>query len=384
MEFYGLTLYAGLIPQISDTFFPETSNSILMGLLTFGVSFFFRPLGGLICGRIGDIKGRKAVINWSITLMGLANIIIAFLPSYQSWGMFSMAILVLCRVIQGFCVGIEYSGAFTFGLEHAPAKDRSRIGGWISGSCFFGFALGLIFTQCAEYLPPHYWRLGFLLSSIFTITAIFLRQKLGESPEFLMEKEKSIATQPVISWPLARKAFIFSCSDGMLTYTVGGFLLVYLTHYMSFDKTLILRVITGFIILISFMCVGFAKITKSIKPITLFKYALVIGSITLPPLFTWVATTHSTLALTLLLLATSALTACFVGIQPIILYQIIPVKERMTTSSVGYNSGLAITGGLLPVMFAWIIEKTGCISSPGYILSFLLLVILYSTQKQKL
>src|SRR5699024_7294494 len=92
-------------------------------LLTFAVSFIFRPLGGIVWGPMGDRLGRKRVLALTILLMAGSTFCIALLPSYATIGVAAPIILVLLRVIQGFSSGGEYGGE---SLDDAQQHEDDR------------------------------------------------------------------------------------------------------------------------------------------------------------------------------------------------------------------------------------------------------------------
>lgn len=57
-EWYDYGVYAYVANEIGDNFFPS-DHSTLASLLVFAVSFVVRPLGGIVCGSIGDRLGRQ-------------------------------------------------------------------------------------------------------------------------------------------------------------------------------------------------------------------------------------------------------------------------------------------------------------------------------------
>ena len=63
--------------------------------------------------------------------MGLATVLVGFLPTYPSIGFAAALILVLLRLIQGLALGGEYGGAATYVAEHAPDEKRGYATAWI-------------------------------------------------------------------------------------------------------------------------------------------------------------------------------------------------------------------------------------------------------------
>ena len=71
------------------------------------MSFFFRPLGAVIAGRLGDKVGRKAMLVFTLVLMGASTALIDLLPSYGQIGVWAPILLMVLRILQGFSAGGE-------------------------------------------------------------------------------------------------------------------------------------------------------------------------------------------------------------------------------------------------------------------------------------
>src|SRR6185312_12443458 len=91
LEWYDFTVYAYMAPFIAAKFFPD--DDPLTGLLavfaTFGLGFVVRPLGGILIGRLGDTRGRKAALLLTIVLMAFGTVAIGLLPSYETIGVWA-------------------------------------------------------------------------------------------------------------------------------------------------------------------------------------------------------------------------------------------------------------------------------------------------------
>jgi MHS family proline/betaine transporter-like MFS transporter len=61
LEWYDFAVYIYMAGVVAKTFFPagDDVTSMLFTFATFGVGFVMRPLGGILIGRLGDVKGRK-------------------------------------------------------------------------------------------------------------------------------------------------------------------------------------------------------------------------------------------------------------------------------------------------------------------------------------
>lgn len=126
VEWYEYGIYSYTAAIIGAQFFPEESSSValLYGFAVFAISFFFRPLGGLIFGSIGDRLGRKKILVVTILMMSSSTAIIGLIPNYVSIGFIAPLLLILMRMTQGLAAGGEYTGASVFMNESAPNSRR--------------------------------------------------------------------------------------------------------------------------------------------------------------------------------------------------------------------------------------------------------------------
>jgi MFS family permease len=123
LEWYDFVVYGFLTVIISRLFFPTDSEyaSLLLTMVTFGVGFFMRPIGGVLIGMYADRKGRKAALQLIISLMTISIAMIAFAPTYAAIGVAAPIIILLARLLQGMATGGEFASATAFLVESAPA-----------------------------------------------------------------------------------------------------------------------------------------------------------------------------------------------------------------------------------------------------------------------
>ncbi|MES2035698.1 MAG: MFS transporter, partial [Pseudomonadota bacterium] len=202
-EWYDFFVFGALASIIGKNFFAELGETagVLAALALFGAGFFFRPLGALIFGRIGDKKGRKGAFLITVILMGGATFAIGLLPTFAQAGPIAPVLLVLMRIIQGTALGGEYGGAAIYVAEHSPAHRRGTMTGWIQTSAAFGLFGALIVVLVTrtligeEAFTAWGWRIPFLVSAGLLVVSVFMRLKLSESPSFQKLKDAGEQTK---------------------------------------------------------------------------------------------------------------------------------------------------------------------------------------------
>src|SRR5579862_6821859 len=101
LEWYDFSVYAFVAITIGATFFATGSDTtkLLASFAAFGLGFVARPLGGILIGRFGDVRGRKAALVLTIFLMAIGTTMIGLIPSYASIGIAAPVLLVIARLL---------------------------------------------------------------------------------------------------------------------------------------------------------------------------------------------------------------------------------------------------------------------------------------------
>ena len=103
-------------------------------------------------------------------LMGFSTLAVGLLPTYAQVGLLAPALLVLLRLIQGFAVAGEISGASSMIVEHAPFGRRGFFASFTLQGVQAGQILAAaVFLPLAHFMPDEAfnswgWRIPFLLS----------------------------------------------------------------------------------------------------------------------------------------------------------------------------------------------------------------------------
>jgi MFS family permease len=198
LEYYDFFIYAQAAALVfPNIFFAEgdPQTAIAQSLATFGAGYVARPIGAFVLGHWGDTHGRKNVLVLCMLLMGGSTFAVALLPTYQQVGVLAAFLLVILRLIQGFAVGGEISGASAMILEHSPFGRR----GYYASFSLQGVQAGQIlaaavFLPLSAILPEDQfqswgWRIPFLLSAFVVFAGYVIRRKVDETPAFTEESE---------------------------------------------------------------------------------------------------------------------------------------------------------------------------------------------------
>ncbi|MGH8385005.1 MAG: MFS transporter [Pseudomonas sp.] len=374
LEWFDFTLYgavsATILPKL---FFPamEPTAGLLASLATFGVGLAARPLGAITCGYLGDKLGRRNLMLATVTLMGLASVLMGLLPTYAQIGIWAPILLVLLRIIQGFALGGESTGAQLMALEHASPDRRGRYSGLL-GLCSplsqilaNGVLMGLAATLSSEQFESFGWRIPFLLSFVLVVVAIFIRLKVDETPAFValkkapVKQEKSPLKSAVGShYKTILRLMFFFCSPAALFYLVVIFSLSYLTKHLGFSQS------TGFMsLMVANICAIFGALAGGyLSDRWGRKKALAFGScMTLLILFVYfpILNTLNVAAIMAIMGLFLGFTQFQSGIQPVAFAEAFPTQVRYSGSALAYTGANLVIGGPMPMIAVYLMSQSG-------------------------
>lgn len=207
IEWYDFFLYATASALIfNQQFFPTDDPYVsqMLAYLTLALTFFIRPLGGIIFSHFGDRVGRKVTLVATLTLMGVATVAIGLLPTYDQVGVLAPILLIVCRIIQGLAIGGEWGGALLLAYEYAPPKKRGLFGsvpqmGITIGMLLASAAFALMAAFGTEFLTTWGWRIPFIASIALVAVGLWIRGGLGETRT--SRRPRSPVVFPSSRWP---------------------------------------------------------------------------------------------------------------------------------------------------------------------------------------
>ncbi|MGP9599659.1 MFS transporter, partial [Psychrobacter sp. AOP42-A1-21] len=194
VAFFDFLIYLYIADIVATAFFPANIDSTItkiQGLGLFTIGYLARPLGGILFGRYGDIKGRKPVLLISILVTALSLLGMASLPTYAQWGLIAPILFIILRIIQGMAFGVYVPLALIFVSEHVPRQYSSVVCSYVTASFYVGvlfsnaFFLWLTNSITTEQLVDYGWRLPFFIAAVLSLVPLLAWRWIDESPFFL-------------------------------------------------------------------------------------------------------------------------------------------------------------------------------------------------------
>ncbi|SER56212.1 metabolite-proton symporter [Propionibacterium cyclohexanicum] len=411
IEFYDFYVYAtAAISVFPLLFFPSTTDTgaLLASLATFGVAFVARPLGSIIFGHFGDRAGRKATLIASLLTMGIATVLIGFLPTYAQIGVFAPALLAVMRFCQGLGLGGEWSGAALLAGENSRAGKRGfdsmwpQLGapiGFLFANGFFLFLTMTMHYDSTKASTNHSflvwgWRLPFLFSALIVVLGLYVRFKLDETVSFKRTQERGeVLKTPLVevfrtSWrELIRGTFIM-----LVTYTLFYLMTTWILSYaigkpssgllgINYHSFLVVQLITicAFAITIPISGIlgdrfGRKKFLLGVTA-AIMVFGLTFGFF-LDPARVGTGDNADLGRITVFMLIGMLLMGLTFGIQSAVLPELFPTNVRYTGSAISYNVSSILGAAVAPFIAAYLAHRFGPGSVGLYLVAMAVLTLI--------
>jgi metabolite-proton symporter len=361
IEWFDFFLYGSIAPLVfNKLFFPNTDPtvSMLIAYASFGVPFFFRPLGGILFSHIGDKVGRKKTLIMTLSLMGGATFLMGLLPDYQTIGIAAPILLILLRICQGIALGGEWGGSMLLSVEYATKGKRGLFGSVPQIGVYLGMLMGTVSLSLLSLLPSAQflawgWRLPFLLSVVLVILGLWIRSGIDETPEFKSAKEEgNLAKFPLgellrYHWREVLLAIGAKFIESSPFYVVAVFSISYATKVLGYTQINVFNAVTMATIVTGLSIPLAGMLSDKIGRMRL--YAL-CGLITMAfafPYF-WLISSKSLVALYIATIIGMLVSSPMTAIQGTLYSEIFDTKVRFTGISIAQSLGAAISGGMAP------------------------------------
>jgi MHS family proline/betaine transporter-like MFS transporter len=376
LEWYDFAIYAYMAVIVARKFFPagDELTSLLAAFAAFGIGFVARPLGGIVIGRLGDVRGRKRALLLTIALMTAGTVLIGVTPEYSQIGIAAPILIVAARLMQGFSAGGEWGTSTAFIVEWAPQGRRGFYGSLQQCSVAAGLLLGAsiaaatstVFT--AEQVDAWAWRIPFLLGAALGPVGLYLRRHVEETPAYLFARISAPETTEQPAAVLAARGFGFTILWSVAYYTGLAYLPTFLQQHAGFPRAQALWSTAAGLLFMVVATPALGAVSDRIgrKPLLLTACALFV---VLPyPLFRFLLSQPSFAEVLLAQCFLALAIATFSGPGPAAIAEIFPTRLRSGWMSIGYSLSVALFGGFAPYLSTWLIAKTGNPVAPSFYL----------------
>ncbi|MFF5140371.1 MFS transporter [Streptomyces sp. NPDC013157] len=376
IEWYEFGVYGYVATVVAERFFTPEGASAAEGLVrtyaSFGLAFFFRPMGAALFGRMADRLGRRPVLILVVALMTGATALIGVLPTYAQAGAVAPWLLTFLRVVQGLSAGGEFGGAVAMLTEFAPPGRRGLYGAWQSFTVALGLlggagaAVGLSVLLTADQFGSWGWRLPFLLALPLGALALWLRIGLDETPEF---REPAAGAGRAVRVPL--RAIVLAVARVMGWSAAGYTFLVVLPSYLQaalhtgFRQALLATVVANLGFAAAILPAGLLSDRVGRRPVMLAGAGLVV-LLALPLLHLLRDPGTPAAVKGAALCGAGAVVGLMAGPGPALLAEMFPARARCTGLGLAYALSNAVFSGCAGLIITEAVRRTGDLDVPGY------------------
>jgi MFS family permease len=383
LEFYDFITYGFFSIQIGRAFFPAHSEyaSLMLSLAMFGAGFVTRPLGGLIIGAYADRVGRKPAMLLSFTLMGLAIVVLALVPSYAMIGIAAPIIAVVARLVQGFSLGGEVGPTTAYLLESAQTHRRGLTVAFQGASQgLAGMLAALVGFTLSSLLPPadldaYGWRIALLLGAVTLPYGLWLRKNM---PETLHKPEPAGRTEGPAAPAQTSGALVKAnqrililallvIAAGTIASQVSSYMTTFAQHALHMKTNIamaagLLGSLSG---VIGGLFGGWLSDRVGRRPVMIIP--ALAHLLVMIPIFYWVVEARSAPSLMVVAVVNGLLAGCGASAFFAAIAESLPKRIRSGGFAVVYAVSNAIFGGTTQLVVTWLTHTTGSTMAPvGY------------------
>ncbi|MGW7695216.1 MFS transporter [Streptomyces asiaticus] len=387
IEWYEFGVYGFFATIIAANFFTPDGGSEIEGLVktyaSFGIAFFFRPIGAAVFGRVGDRIGRRPTLILVLLLMTGATTLIGALPTYDTLGAAAPWLLTLVRILQGLSAGGEFGGAVSIMTEFAPPGRRGLYGAWQSFTVALGLLAGagvaavLATVMSEESLGDWGWRLPFLLTLPIGLVALWLRLRLEETPFFRATADGDTGTAPSarperVADPREVAGAVVMGAARIMGWAAAGYtFLVVMPSYLqatlnaTFQQALVATVVANAGFALSILPAGLLSDRIGRRPVMLTGAALV-AVLAFPLLNVLQDPGSSAWGQGAAVFVAGVVVGLMAGPGPAMLAEMFPTRVRYTGLGLAYALSNAVFSGCAGLIITEVIKHTGEVDIPAY------------------
>ncbi|GAB5072000.1 MFS transporter [Citrobacter sedlakii] len=371
IEWFDYFLYGTAAALVfNKIFFPMVDPVIglILSYLSFSLTFFIRPIGGVVFAHIGDRIGRKKTLVLTLSLMGGATVMIGLLPTYEMIGIWAPILLILMRIIQGMGIGGEWGGALLLAYKYAPEKRKGFFGsipqaGVTIGMLMATFIVSLMTLFSEEDFLSWGWRIPFLLSSVLVLLGLWIRRDIDETPDFQKVKQSGqVAKAPLREtlthhWREVLIAAGLKVVETAPFYIFSTFVVSYATTTLTYQKSQALEAVTLGALVATVMIPLMGLLSDKVGRKRMYAVSVCLLGLFIVPWFLLLntGTTWGIVLATVVMFG--ILWAPVTAVLGTLCSEIFSANVRYTGITLGYQIGAALAGGTAPLIATGLLAK---------------------------
>ncbi|EYF01956.1 dicarboxylic acid transporter PcaT [Chondromyces apiculatus DSM 436] len=367
IEWYDFYVYSAFSLYFAKSFFPN-ENPIVEQLNTAGVfaaGFLIRPVGGWLMGLYADLRGRRAALTFSVTLMCLGSFVIAICPTYARIGVAAPVILLLARLLQGLSLGGEYGTSATYLSEVATSRHRGFYSAFQYVTLIMGQLLAtltLLLLQrlvlTSDQLTAWGWRIPFLIGAGLAVFGFYMRRNMVETEAFKAEAEKHAQRRPMrdlLRHPREIAVVVGLTLGGTLAfYTYTVYMQKFLVHSVRLTRDQATLVSAASLFLYMLVQPVFGLISDKVGRRPVLMWFGVMGSLCTVPLLTAMRETRDAFTAFLLLMAALLILSGYTSVNAVVKAELFPARIRALGVGLPYALTVSIFGGTAEYVGTWL------------------------------
>ena len=371
IEWFDYFLYGTAAALVfNKIFFPMVDPVIglILSYLSFSLTFFIRPIGGVLFAHIGDRIGPKKTLVLTLSLMGGATVMIGLLPTYDQIGIWAPILLILMRIIQGMGIGGEWGGALLLAYEYAPEKRKGFFGsipqaGVTIGMLMATFIVSLMTLFSEEQFLSWGWRIPFLMSAVLVLLGLWIRKDIDETPEFKKVKQSGqVAKAPLRDtlthhWREVLIAAGLKVVETAPFYIFSTFIVSYATTTLTYQKSQVLEAVTLGALVATVMIPLMGLLSDKIGRKRMYAVSVALLGLFIVPWFMLLDTGTTWAIMLATVVMFGIIWAPITAVLGTLCSEIFSANVRYTGITLGYQIGAALAGGTAPLIATGLLAK---------------------------
>ncbi|MGC5076672.1 MFS transporter [Agrococcus sp. DT81.2] len=373
IEWFDFLVYGTVAALVFNKIFFPTDDpfiSTLLAYASFSLTFFFRPIGGIIFAHIGDRIGRKKTLFLTLMLMGGGTVAIGLLPDFNAIGMWAPILLLLFRVLQGIGIGGEWGGALLLAYEYAPKHQRGLYGAVPQMGISLGLLLASAVVALLTLLPEDQfltwgWRVPFVGSIVLVFIGLWIRNGLDETPEFKRIRDTGarlrLPIKEVVTkhWGAVLVAIGAKAAETGPFYIFGTYVIAYATNILGARQNTVLLAVAAAALVATVWMPFFGHLSDRVGRAPLYRWSAIATIVLVVPYYLVLNTGETWAIFAATIGAFGLLWGSVNAILGTLIAESFSPEVRYTGATLGYQVGAAIFGGTAPLIAAWLLEMSG-------------------------